>query len=527
MLRQLAAWGIRYIFGVTGDDLLPLLSALAHEEGIRYIGAANENGAAFMASYQAKLTGKLGVCIASAAGAVHLLSGLADAFMDGAPVLALTGQTGTKKIGTPVKQYFDQQQLMRNFAASSELIIQAPTGLRLLVRAMSQALQQKTVTHLSVPEDLWSAPVDATPGPQPSLLKVKKQDCFTGDQNHVTSLMQQSRRPLLVVGQAAQTALPEVTHLIDRWQPAVIIAQEAKGIIADSLPAVLGGIGQGWIPPLITETDCILLLGDTSYEDVFLPAVPVIQLETEVSRIDDRYLWNSLAGDLAHILKILTGALQDYKPDLSWLERQKAVKKQWNEIIDADRKDNRQPLSPARLMADLAPLIAPDAIISLDIGAFMHWFDRNFQAENQRILLSSRWRNMGAALPAAVGAKLLYPDKQVVALVGDGGFLMSMGELVTAVKYKLPLVVLIVNNQLYGLEKDKTIDQKLTPLGLGIPAIDYHLYAQACGARGFKLENPADLENVFSQAIAAPGPAVINVICRDRRLPYPAPGTPR
>jgi len=102
-----------------------------------------------------------------------------------------------------------------------------------------------------------------------------------------------------------------------------------------------------------------------------------------------------------------------------------------------------------------------------------------------------------------------------------------MGELVTAVKYKLPLVVLIVNNQLYGLEKDKTIDQKLTPLGLGIPAIDYHLYAQACGARGFKLENPADLENVFSQAIAAPGPAVINIICRDRRLPYPAPGTPR
>lgn len=523
LLQQLAAWGVKYIFGVTGDDLLPFLDTLAHEEGIRYIGAANENGAAFMASYQAKLSGELGVCISSAAGAVHLLSGLADAFMDGAPVLAITGQVATAKIGTRAKQYFDQQRLMQNFAAFSELVVQAPAGLRLLIRAMSLALHQKTVTHLSIPEDLWAAPVNVIPGPQPALLKAKKRGYFIGEQNLVTNLMRQSRRPLLLIGQIEQAALVEVTHLIERWQPAVIVAQEAKGTIADSLPEVLGGMGQGWVPPLIREADCILLLGDAAYEEVFLPKVPVIQLETDVSRVNDLYLWNSLAGDLVHILKILIGALQDYKPDHGWMEQRQAAKKQWNGLIAADRNDQRQPLSPARFMADLMPLVATDAIITLDIGAFIHWFDRNFQAGNQRILLSSRWRSMGSALPAAIGVKLLYPDKQVLALVGDGGFLMSLGELVTAVKYKLPVVVLIINNQLYGLEKDKTIARNLTPLGLEIPAVDFHLYAQACGALGLKLEDPADLEDVFSQALAATGPAVINVNCRDQRLPYPTP----
>ncbi|MHB9093740.1 MAG: thiamine pyrophosphate-binding protein [Eubacteriales bacterium] len=519
VVRQLASWGVRVIFGVTGNDVLPFTDALAQEGSIRYIGAAHEAGAALMASYHAKLTGELGVCLAGSPGVVNLAEGLADAYLDGAPVLALTGQVDTSKIGTREKQYFNQQSLLNTFTAYSELVTNAPAGLRLLIRAMSQALFKETVAHLSVPKDIWSQPVRAEPGIMPPLIKAKAGGYFTGDLERAVSLMQNSRRPLVLVGSKGLGFEREIRQLTATWGAAVVVAQDAKGVLPDSLPEVLGGIGEAWVPPFLPDVDCILMIGSAAFEESFLPKAAIIQLADRPWQINDLYLWDSLAGDVAYIISTLSERLKGYKSDPTWRQTIADAKKQLTDIIAADERNLGNPVHPAHLMAALKRLVQEDAVITIDEGAFNHWFDRDFQASHQRILLSYRWRSMGAGLPAAIAAQAHYPEKQVITIVGDGGLLMSMGELEVAVKYKLPITILVVNNRLYGLEKDKTLAAGLTPLGLHVQAPDFCRYAQACGAAGFKVEDSTQLDEVLRQALALQTPALVDVVCEDVRLP--------
>ncbi|MHB9093562.1 MAG: thiamine pyrophosphate-dependent enzyme [Eubacteriales bacterium] len=242
--------------------------------------------------------------------------------------------------------------------------------------------------------------------------------------------------------------------------------------------------------------------GSATFEEKFLPRVATIQLENMPWQINDIYLWDSLAGDVSYIINLLTEGLKGYTPDPTWSRCIASAKKQLTEIIAA-----------------LNHLVKEDAVITIDEGAFNHWFDRDFQASNQRILLSSRWCSMGAGLPAAIAAQARYPERQVITLVGDGGLLMSLGELAVAVKYKLPITILVVNNRLYGLEKDKTLAAGLTPLGLRVQAPDFSRYAEACGAAGFRVEDSARLTEALRQALALPGPVLVDVVCADVRLP--------
>jgi len=278
-------------------------------------------------------------------------------------------------------------------------------------------------------------------------------------------------------------------------------------------------IGEAWLPSLVAETDCILLIGSASFEERFLPRAPVIQVENQPWLIDDIYLWDSLAGDIPFILQTLTRRLQGCQPDPDWQEKIAFARKERQATIAADARNSDRPLHPAHLMASLNDVVPKDAIITVDIGAFNHWFDRDFLAVEQKILLSSRWRSMGYAVPAAIAAALCCPDKKIIALTGDGGLLMSLGELATAVKYRLPITVIVVNNSLYALEKDKTLAAQLQPLGLEVPAPDFSQYARACGARGFHVEEPAALEATLCQALDLPEPALVGVICQDARLP--------
>ncbi|OAT83596.1 thiamine pyrophosphate-binding protein [Desulfotomaculum copahuensis] len=519
MVRQLASWGVRTVYGVTGDDILPFLDALAREEGIGYTAAAHEAAAAFMASYTAKMTGRLGVCTASAAGAVNLLQGLADARLDGAPVLALTGQVNTPEIATPAKQFFDQQSLFKNFAAYTALVTNAPAGLRLLIRAMSRALLGQTVAHLSIPEDLWSGTVQAEPGTPPALLTAAGRGCLLGDLERAAELMQRAGKPLVLVGTRGKEAVAEIRQLVDAWGAAVVVAQEAKGVIPDAWPEVVGGIGEAWLPALLPDCDCILLIGQASFEEKYLPKTATIQIESRPEQVNDIYLWDSLAGDVPFIISRLTGKLAGHRTDPAWPERIAADKKQLLRLCGADRQNNERPLHPARLMASLSEAVAEDAVLTLDEGAFVHWFDRDFRAAGQAILLSHRWRSMGGSLPAAIAARLCFPARQVIALTGDGGMLMSLGELTTAVKYNLGIVVVVVNNALYGLEKDKTLAAGLKPLGLTIQGPDFSRYARACGARGFRVEDPRQLDETLRQALSSTGPVLVDVVCRDARLP--------
>ncbi|MDD2422155.1 MAG: thiamine pyrophosphate-binding protein [Heliobacteriaceae bacterium] len=521
VVRQLAAWGVKVIYGVTGDDILPFTDALAGEGGIRYIGTAHETGAALMASYQAKLTGETGVCVASAAGAVNLAAGLADAYFDGAPVLALTGQVATGKIGTRAKQYFPQQGLMQNFAGYSELITDVQSGSGLLAKAMATALLHRTVGHLAVPKNLWNQQVD--PGkllPRPALLAADPPgDYLRGDLVQAAMVMRQARRPLIVVGCREKRLAPLIRRLARVWGAAVVVAQQAKGVIPGSLPQVVGGAGEAGVPATMAQCDCILLIGSAPYEVPFFPAVPVIQVETDPAKVAVAHYGNALTGNRPKILAHLARRLQGFVPDGSWLTAIARDKEQWQNQVTADAQNNNQPLHPGRLMAALNGKLAKDAVIAVDIGAFSHWFDRNFPGAGQEILQSTRWRSMGAGLPAAIAAQLQEPARQVVALVGDGSLLMSLGELITTVKYQLPVKVIVVNNRLFGLEKDKTQAAGLRECGLEVQAPDFCRLAQACGLTGFRVDDPDLLDGTLNQALSLPAPVLVDVICAYTPLP--------
>jgi pyruvate oxidase len=288
----------------------------------------------------------------------------------------------------------------------------------------------------------------------------------------------------------------------------------------DSWHRVIGGIGEGWLPGLLAEADCVVMVGSASFENQFLPNVPLIQLEEEPWQVNDLYLWSSLAGDPALVLKTLTEGLKGYQGDPTWQEKIAAAKKAWQEAILSDANNNSVPIHPGRLMTTLAGATAGDAIISLDVGAFMHWFDRSFQAKEQTILLSAFWRSMGAGLPAAIAAKLKYPKRQAVALVGDGGMLMTLGEFAVAVKHKLPITVIVVRNHLYGLEHGKGVAKGLNPVGLDLAAVEFSQYAAACGGKGFKVENPSDLQAILAQALALDETVLVDIICNAPKLPF-------
>jgi pyruvate dehydrogenase (quinone)/pyruvate oxidase len=524
--RQLVAFGVRAVFGVAGDDLLPLLDAVGRQEGLHYAGAAHEAGAASMAWAWGRLTGEVGVCLASVAGAVNLAEGLAAATLDGVPVLALTGQVARAELGTTAKQYLDQQALYRPVTGFTTLAAEAQGTIRLLGRAFTRAALGRTAAQLSVPADLWEQEVAAEPAPLPALVaEARGREAgaggggreWLGDLERVAGLLGRSRRPLVVVGERGVRR--EVEALSEAWGAAVVVAQQAKGAIPETWPAVVGGIGEAWVPAAVVEADCVLLVGSASFEAPFLPPVPLIQLTAWPGQVDDRRLWDGLAGDLPALLGTLTGRLGGYQPDPAWAERIAAARAEREALLAADLSREEAPVHPARLMALLEGLVAGDAVVTLDVGAFQHWFHRDFRATAQDVLVSPCWRSMGGGLPAALAAQLCCPGRQVLALVGDGGLLMSLGELATAGALGLPVKVVVVNNGLYGLEQDKAAARNLSPVGLAVPAVDFAACAGALGIRGFRAGAPAELAGTLQAALAWPGPSLVDVACAAARLP--------
>ncbi len=211
------------------------------------------------------------------------------------------------------------------------MVTNAPAGLRLLIRAMSQAITGKTVAHLSIPKDLWTQSVQAEPGVLPALVKDAARGYFTGDMDRAVSLMQKAHKPLVLVGRRGIGAAGEIRQLAAAWGGAVVVAQDAKGVLPDSLPEVVGGSGEAWMPSFLPDVDCIIMIGSATFEEKFLPRVATIQLEEMPWQINDIYLWDSLAGDVPYIINLLTEGLKGYTlpisagmpkpaapPDLGW-----------------------------------------------------------------------------------------------------------------------------------------------------------------------------------------------------------------
>lgn len=522
-IDQLANFGVEYIFGVTGDAILPLMDALSKQDRIQFIGTRHESAAAFMASAYAKSTGKMGVCTAtSGPGLANLLNGLADAYSDYVPVFALTGQVPTDKIGTHSKQYVDQQRLVESIVSYTAMLASPKSTIKLLNRAVQTALSQQTVSHLSVPKDIWDQPFHGN--------LIPTNPNYDDRTNHETPKLEQAisflenlKRPMILIGNGARDCQIEVKRLADKLGAGVIYSLGGKGIIDQGYDLLLGGIGEGGseqASECLRKADGLLIIGAMWYPETFMPSdIPLLQIEKDPAHLHlEKDLHTSLIGDAQDILNALEPRLNPSQND-PWVQIIREAKQKNLEQVDAERNDASIPISPAYLYHALESVIDPEAIIALDTGDHTVWFNRTFTIKKQDILFSGTWRTLGFAIPAANAAKLAYPNRQVVAIVGDGGFAMNMAELSTIVRYKLDVKIILFNNQSLAMEKNKMEYSGRGSFGDDLTNPNFKVLAESFGLSGYRIAQPEQLENVLAEAFQQNGPVLVEVMSSTEPTP--------
>lgn len=523
LLDQLSSWGVNRVFGMAGDTILHLLGRLGAHPNIKFYSTKTEIGAAFMASAHSKLTGQLGVCIATAGpGLAQLLNGLGDASLDRTPVLAITGQVETQYIGLDYKQYVDQQALISPLAGYSALVT-APNRLpELMAKAMRTAIMQQTVAHLSIPKDLFPRPARTRVIP-PTPYLTSPRSPADAVINGALTLMEKATNPVIIAGGGIANAAHYVVELADKWKAAIVTSMTAKGRISQAHPLVLGGYGQAGSQAAhdaICKSDVCLLLGSTYWPELFMPT------EKTIIQVDD-YPANIGAG---HPVSYgIVGTLSDVLPRLImgitargeslWTEDIRKMKLAWESQIAKERDGADKEITPAFLLGRLQQMVPDETVIAVDTGDHTLWFDRVY-ARMHRLLISGTWRSSGFALPAANAAALADGSQPVIVITGDAGMAMSQAELLTSVRYQLPVKVVVMNNGCMAIEKNRMAAEGLDSNEVDVTNPDFARLAEACGAKGIRVTKPSHLVSSLQSALSHPGPAVVDVVVANVPLPH-------
>lgn len=516
MLDQLSLYGVKRIYGVVGDASFGLIDALARQDQIQFIACKHESTAAFMASAEAKLTGGLSVCTATMGpGATNLLNGLGDAHADRAPVLALTGQAPTDKIGKTVPQFVNQQDLMKPFAAYSANVASPDAALDLLEKAAGTALNQRAVTHLSVPKDLFMAQSEAKPRPLPEV--IEGASVFTNESlQKAANIMKSAKRPMILAGSGAAETAGDLKKLAEHWGAGILASLGGKGLVEESFPHMLQGIGEGGNPHaagLFKEADVVLLAGTTWWPEGYVPEdARVIQIDRHFDQIEKNIpVEIGVTGKTEEVLPTLAESLSGFSRSEDWMNRCQEVKEKWDRQNEEEGNTDGYPVHPSRIIRALDRTVERDAVLALDTGDNTVWTNRNFRQTDQTTLFSGYWRTMGFGLPAAMAAKLVNPEKQVVAIVGDGGLQMVLADLLTATRYGLDVTVVVLNNESLQMEVDKLKVLGAKGVGTDLTNPDFVKLAEACGWTGFRPESEEELESVMEQALNTGGPALVDI----------------
>ncbi|MBV8518672.1 MAG: pyruvate oxidase [Acidobacteria bacterium] len=536
LVETLIDWGVDTVFGLPGDGINGIMESLrTHAERIRFVQVRHEESAAFMACAYAKYTGRLGVCLAtSGPGGIHLLNGLYDAKLDGQPVLAITGHHYHDLIGTYSQQDVDLDKLFENVAAYSVRVMGAAHVENVTNLACRMALAYRTVTHLNFPVDLQ----EQKGGPRsPRNIPGHQSEVFArgggvpcdDDLQRAAAILNAGGKVAILAGRGALGAGDAIEQLADILAAPVIKPLLGKGVIPDDSPFTTGGIGLLGTRPstdAMESCDTLLLVGTSFPYMEFLPKpgqAKAVQIDADPVRIALRYPVDvGLVGDARRTLEKLIPLLQR-KSDRAFLEKAQASMKEWNAQMETEAARAETPLKPQFVAAELSRHLADNAIVSCDSGTITSWFARHLRARRgQMYSVSGTLASMACGLPYAIAAQIAYPDRQSVAVIGDGGMTMLMGELATAVKYQLPLRVLVMNNSELGMiQWEQMIFLGNPHYGTELQPIDFAAVARACGATGLSLREPAECSDVFARAFATPGPVVIDAAIDPYEPPMP------
>jgi pyruvate dehydrogenase (quinone)/pyruvate oxidase len=536
LVGVLEDWGVGVIFGIPGDGINGIMEALRkREKAIRFIQVRHEESAAFMACAYAKYTGKLGVCLAtSGPGGIHLLNGLYDAKMDGQPVLAITGHHYSDLIDTFQQQDLDLDRVFEDVSVYNTRVMSAAHVENVANLACRAALSYRGVAHLNFPVDLQEQEVkERTPSNLPhheSSARTRRAGLPAREElEKAAEILNAGKKVVILAGRGALGAGDELEQLAELLGAPIVKALLGKAVVPDDSPYTTGGIGLLGTKPsqeAIEGCDTLLLVG-TSFPYVeFLPKpgdARGVQIDLDPLRIGLRYpVEVGLVGDaretLAALLPLLTR-----NEHRSFLEKAQKNMQDWAELMHERATRTDTPMKPQVAAWELGKRLSPDAIVSSDSGTITTWFARHIPVQKgQMHSVSGTLASMANGLPYTIAAQIAYPGRQCVAFVGDGGFTMLMGEFATAVKYKLPIKVVIVkNNSLGQIKWEQMIFLGNPEYGCDLHPIDFAAFARACGGTGFTITDPAECGAVMQEALETPGPVIVEAVVDPFEPPMP------
>lgn len=518
--------GVKHIFGIPGDAINDLMEAVRQAEGIEFIQVKHEEAGALAASIQAKLTGELTACVGtSGPGAIHLLNGLYDAKMDHAPVIAITGQVETRFIGTDYHQEVDLQRLFSDVAVYSQTVTSESQLPDVMLEGCRAALTHHGVAHINLPSDIAQKSIKLPAGKLSDTQFNAEVVPAQTDCSAAVELLDKSKRVCILAGIGTYNARDELISLSDHLGAPIVRTLRAKDVIDDDHPNCVGGLGLlGGKPAMhaLKQCDLLLMIGtDFPYKEFYPEHARVIQIDREATQIGKRHPVDiGLVGQAQPVMQQLL-QMSEAKPQ-DFLKKAQKKMTDWQQSNEKTEQSTEQPIRPQSLIQSIADLAPENSIFICDTGTVNAWTARHLTVKpGQRFTLSSALGTMGVALPGAIGAKLAYPDQPVIALAGDGGFAMTMTDLVTAVAQKLPMVIIVLNNSKLGFIKLEQEAAGLPAFGIDLHNADFVKFAEACGAAGTHIDDIDDLAEAMTQGLAQNGPFVIDVQVNPEELVMP------
>jgi pyruvate dehydrogenase (quinone) len=538
LVDVLRAWGVDGIFGLPGDGINGIMESLRkRKDEIRFIQVRHEEAAAFMACGYAKFTGRLGVCLAtSGPGGLHLLNGLYDAKMDGASVLAITGHHYHDLIDTHSQQDVDLTRVFEDVTVYNTRVMSKAHVENVAELACRTALSYRGVSHICFPADLQDQ-TESEMSPRVKKAPNHSSNVFahgaglpdSADLQRAAEVLNAGKKVVILAGQGAIGARAELEQMADALGAPIVKALLGKAAVPDDSPYTTGGIGLLGTRPsqeAMEECDTLLIVGSSFPYVEFYPKAGqarAVQIDLDPQRIGLRYQVEvGLVGDSRRTLQGLSPSIHR-KDERGFLEKAQDGMRDWWKLMEEQGTQTSKPMKPQVVAWELGKRLRNDAILAADSGTNTTWWARQIPARGEQMhTVSGTLASMACGLPYAIAAQVAYPERQVVAFVGDGGYSMLMAEMATAVRYRLPIKVIVVKNNYLGQIKWEQMAFLGNPeYEVDLQPIDFVHAAEACGARGLRIEDPVDCGRVLDEALAAPGPVLVEAVVDANEPPLP------
>jgi pyruvate dehydrogenase (quinone) len=533
-------WGVDIIFGIPGDGINGIMEAIRKrqaEKKLRFIQVRHEEAAALMACGYAKFTGRLGCCLAtSGPGGIHLLNGLYDAKLDGAPVLAITGLQFHDLLGTHTQQDVALDKLFMDVAIYNERIMGAAHARNVVELACRTALSRRCVSHITIPVDIQDEELKNDqrsarnkPNHVSNIWPKRVQLPARSDLQQAAEILNQGKRIVILAGQGALGAGDELEYIAELLGAPIIKALLGKSCVPDDSPYTTGGIGLlGTEPSVEAMKDCdtLFIVGSSFPYIEFYPKpgdVRAIQLDIDPTRIGLRCpVEVGLVGGAKESLTALVPLLHR-KKHRRFLEAAQHAMEKWRKTMMTHATNMDEPMKPQVIAYELGRQLPANAIVASDSGTITSWWARHIESKRGQLhSCSGTLATMACGLPYAIAAQIAYPNRPVVAFVGDGGLSMLMAEMATCVKYNLPVKIVVVKNNYLGQIMWEQMAFLGNPeFGCELQPIDFAAVARGCGLTGFTIRDPRRARPIVEEALNHKGPVLIEAVVDPYLPPLP------